>query len=306
MKVEICKPLKLNETEETQVAMHSFYNVLNVIITQLQLLREVLNNEECLNTSISLCWKALSSFSDPELAFVTAGKMDEYKAVILEDVKKALAENKAVPSFQHIVDDAAENLKKVFNICDVRVREFMSHINALHGWTTYSLEYLAGDLRQVLDVIAENSRGRYGIVYKRELQRSNDYLVEIDIRSPDNSTITMPAVFQDCFRDIVANARKYTPPGGRISASLVDNGQHIELIVSDTGRGIPLNEIEKVVEFGARGSNTTDDETKGGGFGLTKAYYTCRKFSGRMWIESGLGVGTTVTIRIPHQSGYKA
>ena len=100
-------------------------------------------------------------------------------------------------------------------------------------------------------------------------------------------------------RDITANARKYTKPGGRISCSLVMNESGLEMTVTDNGRGIPEKEIEKVVDFGFRGSNTAAAETKGGGYGLTKAYYFCKKAGGRMWIDSQLGAGTTIRIIIP-------
>jgi signal transduction histidine kinase len=219
--------------------------------------------------------------------------------MILRDVNEALEGIEVEPSLKHIVDNSAENLRSIFEICDVRVKEFMARMDDSGDWKIFSTEYIADNLRQVLDVIAHNSQGRYGIVYRSDRQGTNDYLVTIDIRSVDGSTITFPAVFQDIFRDIVANARKYTLPGGKISASLIDDGKEISLIVSDTGRGIPADEIEKVVEFGTRGTNTSENETKGGGFGLTKAYYNCIKYGGRMWIDSEPNAGTTITIKIP-------
>ena len=104
------------------------------------------------------------------------------------------------------------------------------------------------------------------------------------------------------FRDLIANARKYTPPGGIINAGLRDDGKQITLVVEDNGMGIPTDEIEKVVDFGYRATNARDRRTCGDGFGMTKAYATVRRFNGRFWIKSSVGAGTKITIRIPRPS----
>ena len=117
----------------------------------------------------------------------------------------------------------------------------------------------------------------------------------------------MPPVFQDVMRDLLANARKYTPPGGVITAGLSDNGEGIRFVVKDTGMGIPESEIMKVVEFGYRATNAARP-TRGGGFGLTKAFYITKTFGGRMWIESPVenGSGTRIEILIPRPADFLA
>ena len=42
-----------------------------------------------------------------------------------------------------------------------------------------------------------------------------------------------------------------------------------------------------------------DTSTMGGGFGLTKAYFVCKQYQGRMWIASEPGKGTFIEIKIP-------
>ncbi|MFP4244276.1 MAG: sensor histidine kinase, partial [Ectothiorhodospira sp.] len=108
-----------------------------------------------------------------------------------------------------------------------------------------------------------------------------------------------PAVFQDVIRDLLANARKYTPPGGRILAGLKDTGSELRFVVEDSGMGIPEHQIQQVVDFGFRADNVRDRRTQGGGFGLTKAYWVTRRCGGRMWIDSALGLGTRIRIQLP-------
>jgi signal transduction histidine kinase len=103
-------------------------------------------------------------------------------------------------------------------------------------------------------------------------------------------------------RDLIANARKYTAPGGHITAALYEDAEALRFLVEDTGRGIPEGELEKVVQFGQRASNVGEVRTMGGGFGLTKAFLVTKQFGGRFWLASQLGVGTRVRIQIPRPS----
>jgi len=100
-------------------------------------------------------------------------------------------------------------------------------------------------------------------------------------------------------RDLIANARKYTPPGGEITAALYQDAHGTKFLVKDTGRGIPPAEIEQVVHFGKRASNVSTVRTLGGGFGLTKAFLVTKQFGGRFWIGSELGKGTNISIWLP-------
>ncbi|MBM3853807.1 MAG: ATP-binding protein [Verrucomicrobia bacterium] len=100
-------------------------------------------------------------------------------------------------------------------------------------------------------------------------------------------------------RDLVANARKYTPPGGHITLAAHESQQELRVLVEDTGRGIPADEITTVVQFGRRARNVGDVRTMGGGFGLTKAVFVTKQFGGRFWIASEVGAGTRIKISVP-------
>jgi signal transduction histidine kinase len=151
----------------------------------------------------------------------------------------------------------------------------------------------------VFSAIEKNSHGRYRIIYNAALKEPNDYYFDFKLESNRGDNLLMPAVFQDVMRDLIANARKYTAPGGHITAALHEDPTLLRFVVEDTGRGIPPDEIEKVVHFGQRASNVNTVRTMGGGFGLTKAFLVAKQFGGRFWIASELGVGTRVRIHLP-------
>ena len=123
--------------------------------------------------------------------------------------------------------------------------------------------------------------------------------MEIVIEKPNDRLVSLPLVFKDVMRDLLANARKYTAPGGTISVGLHETADVLKFTIQDTGRGIPPGELQTVVHYRKRGSNVADVRTMGGGFGLTKAFLVTKQFGGRFWIRSELGVGTRIRIEIP-------
>jgi len=111
----------------------------------------------------------------------------------------------------------------------------------------------------------------------------------------------MPMRLKDVLRDLLANARKYTQPGGKVALALHQNDSHIQCVVEDSGCGIPDDELERVADFGYRASNVRQYRTMGGGFGLTKAVWLVLHWGGRFFLQSAPGQGTRIRIVVPNQ-----
>jgi len=98
--------------------------------------------------------------------------------------------------------------------------------------------------------------------------------------------------------NLLANAVKFTPEGGRIDVGAVPKDGFVEVSVSDTGIGIAPEDQEKVFEE-FRQVGTAAKKVEGTGLGLT----LCRKFvelhGGEIWVKSELGAGSTFTFTIP-------
>jgi signal transduction histidine kinase len=197
------------------------------------------------------------------------------------------------------IDESITNIHSLFNILKARVQELYETYRDTGNWNEYNINDLKQNFFDVFSAMEKNSKGRYQIVYNMHQQTGRDYLVDLQIESVEGDTITIPPVLQDCFRDLIANARKYTLPGGFIYARMQDDGQYITIIVRDNGVGIPEDQIEKVVAFGYRADNVSHIKSMGGGFGLTKAYEVTKQCGGRFWIDTDLGAGTEITMRIP-------
>lgn len=296
--VEIRNNLDLSLEEQSLLDMHSVLNVCNVILFELLNLESALAADEALTEAQVRVSEVARSLSRPEAAFEAIERVDSFIAFLQESVERALNREPGRAAAESVVESRA-NLESIFDILRLRAKEIEARSADPDAWVRHDIGQLRNNFLNVFRAIERNSRGGYRIVYNLAQHEEGDYYVNLQISSSDGETVWMPAVFQDVMRDLIANARKYTDPGGRIEAALYGGGESLNFVVEDSGRGMPPEAIEELVEFGVRGENVGDRPTKGGGFGLTKAYYLTRRFAGRMWIASELNAGTRVEIRIP-------
>ncbi len=104
-------------------------------------------------------------------------------------------------------------------------------------------------------------------------------------------------------QNILSNAVKYTPEGGRVklSISLADK-ENILLKISDTGYGIPKSQQDKIFTKLFRADNVRDKDTDGTGLGLYIVKSIVKNSGGDIWFKSRGGVGnkgTTFYVSLP-------
>jgi signal transduction histidine kinase len=96
--------------------------------------------------------------------------------------------------------------------------------------------------------------------------------------------------------NLVGNAIKFTPPGGRISIRATDDAQNTVFAVSDTGPGIPADKQERVFNHFWQGD---PHDRRGIGLGLAISKGIVEAHGGRIWVESVVGSGTTFFFTLP-------
>jgi len=101
------------------------------------------------------------------------------------------------------------------------------------------------------------------------------------------------------FANLVDNAVKYTPPGGRVEVTGGFEGSEIAVRVSDTGIGIPEGSLPRIFERFYRVDKARSKETGGTGLGLSIVRHIAENHGGRVTVESTPGEGSTFTVYLP-------
>lgn len=129
-----------------------------------------------------------------------------------------------------------------------------------------------------------------------------DKKIEFKLEKP---YVKIPGIMLDkgkmylAVQNILDNAIKYTPVGGRINFSLSSDGKEIKIRIEDSGIGIREEDKKKLFTKFFRGSNAAKMETVGSGLGLFIAKSIIEKHNGRIWFESKENQGSKFFFTIP-------
>ena len=99
--------------------------------------------------------------------------------------------------------------------------------------------------------------------------------------------------------NLISNAIKFTPRGGRVSVSALCDGPKLVIAVEDTGVGIGEADLPHLGEAFFQARASYDRRHDGTGLGLSIVKGLIRLHNGDMDISSRLGAGTRVTVRLP-------
>jgi two-component system sensor histidine kinase SenX3 len=101
------------------------------------------------------------------------------------------------------------------------------------------------------------------------------------------------------FSNLIDNAVKYTPPGGRVEVTGGFEDSKVVIRVSDTGIGIPEAKLPRIFERFYRVDKARSKETGGTGLGLSIGKHVAENHGGRVSVESTPGEGSTFTVYLP-------
>jgi len=99
--------------------------------------------------------------------------------------------------------------------------------------------------------------------------------------------------------NLLSNAIKFTPRGGNVTITVTDDDKNIFVRLTDTGMGIPANELDQLFSRFFRASTATRAAVPGVGLGLTITKAIIDAHGGDLDVESEVGVGTTFIVRLP-------
>ena len=151
-------------------------------------------------------------------------------------------------------------------------------------------------MNEKIDILAEFDETVY-MLKERAVEEGKHLLY-------DEPEVIYPPIYGDrnrlkqVFINVLDNALKYTPKGGVVAAQVIytkDEPDIIKIVVTDTGCGISAEDLPRVKEKFYKANQTVG----GSGIGLAVADEIMNLHHGSLDIESGEGVGTTVTLTFP-------
>lgn len=137
--------------------------------------------------------------------------------------------------------------------------------------------------------------------YQAILMDAQNHAHTVELRLPDN----LPEVRADRERimqvmmNIVSNAIKYTPDGGRIALSAGREGDKVWMEVDDNGIGIPESDRERIFERFYRVDKARSRQSGGTGLGLSIAQEIMHRHQGSLYLVDKDGPGLTIRMELP-------
>ncbi len=151
--------------------------------------------------------------------------------------------------------------------------------------THHSLNRLLGNIRMELSPLARNHNCK--LIFS--IPRST-----LDIEAD-------PQRLREAITHLIKNAILFNKPGGTVTVAAQETEEEIELIIQDTGKGIPPEDLKQVFSPFYQSGDILTKPSEGLGLGLSIARHIVEAHGGELTLESTPGEGTTVTMCLPKE-----
>jgi len=149
-------------------------------------------------------------------------------------------------------------------------------------------ENQAFDLSLVYETTAASMEA---MLYENGITLETDITPNLSVKGDSEKLTRVLTILLD-------NASKYTPQGGKITLQLHQENQQVVLRVSNTGEGIPAENLPNVFDRFYRGDKSRSSRIPGSGLGLSIAKSIVEQLGGSISCESGSGI-TTFSVKLP-------
>ncbi|MEM8858834.1 MAG: ATP-binding protein [Chloroflexota bacterium] len=220
---------------------------------------------------------------------------------------------------RNLMADVSHELRTPLTVLEGKLRAALDHVTTLdddsvanlYGQTTHLIK-LVEDLNLLAKAESEKltlsksqvdvSKLLENIAWNFELMAAEK---EIDLICEVDDVIVLDldeARIRQVCSNLVSNALRHTPEGGRIelSAGWVDGGSYAEIVIEDSGEGIAAEHLPYLFDRFYRTDSSRTRDSGGSGLGLAIVQSLVTAHGGTIMAESaGLGQGTTFSIRLP-------
>ncbi len=209
-------------------------------------------------------------------------------AVLRGETEVALGKTRSVDEYEKslwLIQDEAERLSRIVEDLFILARQPINTPAAFNK-ERLSLNDAVRDCARAAQVLA----ARKGVRLKLE----NDF--------PSIALNGDEELIKRMLLNLLDNAVKYTPEGGEISLALARQNGNAEIVVRDTGIGIPATDQARVFDRFFRVDKTRARALGGAGLGLSIAQWIVEVHGGEITVASAPGVGSTFRVVLPLKS----
>lgn len=214
-------------------------------------------------------------------------QLDSEFALLGTDSKRNLGLSKK--KSQELVDALKTDLDGIRNMANI-IRNLS---------TIASYEHKAGQL-ELSQVNLSELLERLCREVSKQLADSKDIAIDVQTAhmSPVYISGNLTALTQ-MIRNLLNNAVKYSPKGGRVTASLSSDSREVMMSIKDTGIGISEKDITSIFQPFFRSADSKARKEEGSGLGLAIVHEIAKEHRAKIRVESTLGEGTEISIDFP-------
>jgi PAS domain S-box-containing protein len=221
--------------------------------------------------------------------------MSEFLAMLAHELRNPLAPMRNAVTLMQLEHTASPALRNARDIIDRQLTHVTHLVDDLLdiGRLTTGKITLRQERVGIADLVSRS------VETARPLLESRRHTLTIDLPPRPVYVRADPTRLSQILQNLLVNAAKYTPEGGRVRITVQSADGFVTVAVADNGRGIAKKDLGRIFELFAQGDHGTPNES-GLGVGLTLARSLAELHGGRLDAESpGPGQGSTFLLRLP-------
>jgi PAS domain S-box-containing protein len=187
--------------------------------------------------------------------------------------------------------DSSEEFAEIILESSIRAMDLLGN---LMQWAKSQTGRIIFDPKRIVlnDVVNEVTDMFDQIAIQKDVTIKNEIPDEIEVLADKDMLATI-------VRNLVSNAVKFTHPGGEIQIYTKEDSDKLILAFKDNGVGINQNDLTKLFRIEATFSSMGTKNEKGTGLGLILCKEFVERHGGKIWAETGKGVGSTFFVSFP-------